>query len=193
MSVPSLFRPVWALTGKEIVLQPWNFKNGAHNFNSVLSLFEHSEWQPLLHQNQGVRLSCFTAREMLAYPLAYIISPAVCWWGVGATRGRRREGDGRQVVKFPLAGTSLPPSGWLFHELRFSSRSGPRGHPKSCQLRQQLLSHECLLTDREATGTSKKPGLLPSNRLQLTQKRTKNTELTEVLGKMTWKLKGVES
>lgn len=49
---------------------------------------------------------------MLAYPLAYIISPAALWGGgVGAGKGGGRGGGdgalGGQVVEFPLAGLSL--------------------------------------------------------------------------------------
>lgn len=104
-------------------------------FNGVLFLF--MQWVTATLTPKPGSLSCFTAHEMLAYPLAYIISPAALvrseW--VGGCLGARGGGcsrevgarQGRQVVKFPLADTSLAPSGWLSHELRFSSRSVPRG------------------------------------------------------------------
>lgn len=153
-----------ALKNKVFLQPPWNFKKGVHNFNSVLCFFECTEWQPLSHQKQGMSRSCFTAREMLAYPLAYIISPAAHWWG-----GVVGDCAGRQVVKFPLAGQPLPPIWLAFSWAEVWQPIRPQGRLRSCQLRQQPLSHVCLLTDREATEASRKPKLLFSNGLQLTQ------------------------
>lgn len=102
-----------------------------------------SEWQPLSHQNQGVSRSCFTAPKMLAYPLAYIISPAALWGGENGGKDNHEEGSGfagRQVVKFPLAGLSLPPSGWPFStSWGLTVDQASRGRLRSCQLRQQPL------------------------------------------------------
>ncbi len=152
LMLPS-FQPMWKK--KKISLQPGgNFRNSVHHFNSALFFFEQNEWQPLSHQNQGVSHHCFTASEMLAYPLAYIISPAALLGG-----GRRRRSAGRQVVKFPLAGPTLPPSGWLLQGLRFDSRSGPRSVWEAASS-DSGLSPMCLLTDREATEPSKRPKLL---------------------------------
>lgn len=84
-----------------------------------------SEWQSLWHQHQGGSRSRFTAPEMLAYPLAYIISPR-------RTLGRRRStssDDGKEDkrLSFHRRFRLFPPSGWLFHKLRIDNQSGPPG------------------------------------------------------------------
>lgn len=94
---------------------------------------------------------------MLAYPLAYIIPPL---HSGEEEKHQQWGGEGGQVVKFPLAISTLPPSGWLFHKLRFDNRSGPRGRLTGCQLRQQPCSHVCLLLDQEVTQAARKPDLI---------------------------------
>lgn len=109
-------------------------KDDKGHWNYVLFIWVPGEWQSFWHQAQRGSRSCFTAPEMLAYPLAYIISPR-------CTLGRRRRrvtssevGEGGQVVKFPLANfffslfDSSPHLVGSFTSWGFDNRSGPP-HP----------------------------------------------------------------
>lgn len=176
---------------EQISLRPdWNFKNSAHNFNRV-PIFEPGEWQPLSHQNQRVSRSCFMTPGMLAYPLAYIIPPAALWGGGGGSTanrggGRGRWSTGRQVVKFPLAGPVSSPIWLAFSWAEVWQPIRPPGRLRSCQLRQQPLSHVCLLTDREATEASKKPQLLSTNEAAAHAKKTQGRDGEELESKQCW-------
>lgn len=161
---------------EQISLRPdWNFKNSAHNFNRV-PIFEPGEWQLLSHQNQQVSRSCFMTPGMLAYPLAYIIPPAALWGGGGGSTatGEEEGGDGAledKWLSFHWQAPSLPPSGWLFHELRFDSRSGPQGVWEAASSDSSLSPMcACWLTERPQRHP-RSPNCSPPTRLQLTRKK----------------------
>lgn len=123
-----------------------------------------SEWQSLWHQHQGGSRSRFTAPEMLAYPLAYIISPR-------RTLGRRRStssDDGKEDkrLSFHRRFRLFPPSGWLFHKLRIDNQSGPPGGIWEAASTDNNLPPVCvcaclLLPGWEVREASTKPDLIP--------------------------------
>lgn len=162
----------------KIKKQVWNWRNShwSHSFrviswqiwalltklnvyiDSLFCALEGKNPSPLLwHLNEGESCFCFAAPGMLAYPLAYIIPPL---HSGEEEKHQQWGGEGGQVVKFPLAISTLPPSGWLFHKLRFDNRSGPRGRLTGCQLRQQPFSHVCLLLDQEVTRAARRPDFI---------------------------------
>lgn len=180
--VPS-FRPMWALTAmrkrriSSLSRIATCSSNRVPNFNRALLLFRCSDWQPFAHQNRGASRSCFTAPEMLAYPLAYIISPAALWGGGG------RGGQGvleDKWLSFHWQARLFPPSGWLFHELRFDRRSGPRGVWEAASSDSSLSPVcACWLTERPHKASRK----LSSNGLQTHTKRDRNTPKAQSRGR----------
>lgn len=146
-------------------------KNRVPNFLRVI-FFEPTEGQTL-SQTQAVNRSCFTAREMLACPLAYIISPD----GEAGVGGRVLED---KWSSFHWQARLFPPSGGAFSWAEVWRSIGLPGGSE--RLRQPPHSRVFLLTGRETAEASRKPEVLSSSGLQLarTEQNRTRTDLSEL-------------